>query len=84
MTWLKLLQAQLGQQSIQRIVVGVELAGDLFDGLQELRVVQNSLNGLGHWRAAEHGLQGVGDRGVVERAAIEEAQSTHDHAGGDR
>jgi len=42
-----LFDAQIRQQTIQRVVVDVEIAGELLDGLQELGVVQGGLDGLG-------------------------------------
>jgi hypothetical protein len=80
-----LFQAQFRQQAIQCFVVQVDLAGDLFDGLQELRRVGCSLIGLGNRRAAEQVLQGVVDwRGMERGARVEEAQAAYDRAGADR
>ena len=42
-----LFDAQIRQQTIQRVVVDVEIAGELLDGLQVLGVVQGGLDGLG-------------------------------------
>ncbi len=82
--WRALRDAQFRQQTIQRVVVNVEVISDLLDGLQELRVVQGGLDRLGNRWAAEHVLQGTVDRRGVERAGVEEAQAAHDRAGGTR
>ena len=58
----------------------VEVASDLVDGLQELRVVQSGLNGLGHWRTAEHVLDGVVNGRGVDWHPVQEAETAEDGA----
>ena len=79
----KLSQLEFRQQVIQRIVVGVELTGDLLDGLQELGIVQGGLDGLGHRRrASEQVLEGVAEGRSVAGEAVQDAQAARYCAGG--